>query len=312
MNLSNENTLLWREEPDCLIEYASAVPNGGCIVEIGTAAGGTAKILAELVEGRAIEVHTVDIATTDKARGLLKDTAVKVVNASSPEFAKQWDRSKKVDLLFIDGDHTFKGIYEDFHSWFPTLSDKGKVLFHDVDPPRRGGVAHLAVQIFVDTLIREGMLLGAEQKYRFVYSAVARNVAGQVGISAFTRTLQDISDRTYKTIKKVFSEGVDAGVERLKAREDNLTSYQACCCFGYLLNNFYEDLLEAGDKNCIMRNAEMAWMLKHGFGKFISPYSMGEIDGLDDYMDVSHFIARLQVVLNIYRSIAQSVVAWEL
>jgi predicted O-methyltransferase YrrM len=119
---SNEHTLLWKEEPDCLASWADAVPDGGRILEIGTAEGGSARIMDKVVAGRGVSICTVDLAPSEKAAELLSSTSVKMVKAPSASFAKSWSEADRIDLLFIDGDHSFKGIYEDFVSWAPFLS----------------------------------------------------------------------------------------------------------------------------------------------------------------------------------------------
>jgi hypothetical protein len=311
---SNEYTLLWKEEPDCLAQYASAVPDGGCIVEIGTAEGGSAKIMREVTASKNIQIYTVDLLPRDKAFELLKDSNVTLLHGASVQFAKNWDKSQKIDLLFIDGDHSFNGIYEDFVSWCPFLSDEGKVLFHDVDLEERGGLAHLGVQVFVDSILREGILKDSESKYRFLYGKVDGFSSGTLNKDIFIETLRLFSEGIKNTCDRFFAEGPENAIKLLRERAFQINSLHVCCCVGRLLNEHYPILLEAGNKYEIMRWAEAVWMLEHAFEDFVRPesFDVSSFDGLETYTDISKFIAKLHSTIFLYKNITTNILKWDL
>ncbi len=64
---------------------------------------------------------------------------------TSADFLKYKDCPEKIDLLYIDGDHSREGITHDFNAYYNKMSSNGIILAHDVDPalkeadPETGG-----------------------------------------------------------------------------------------------------------------------------------------------------------------------------
>lgn len=133
-------------EERCLQWAAEQVPEGGKIVEVGSYHGKSAVNLAHAVKkkGNRATVYCVDTwrnENIETARHLdvfdrfTANTATHAdvivpLRGRSEEVGTRWSDGP-VDMLFIDGDHSYAGVTRDIQAWLPHLRSGGLVLFHD-------------------------------------------------------------------------------------------------------------------------------------------------------------------------------------
>jgi predicted O-methyltransferase YrrM len=83
---------------------------------------------------------------------------VEIVRKFSQDFAASWTR--EIDMLFIDGDHSYEGVKRDWDMLHPKVSRFGVVIFHDtiwdLTPPEEWNRAEMGVPRFVDQLRKDG------------------------------------------------------------------------------------------------------------------------------------------------------------
>jgi len=115
------------------------------ILEIGTLEGGTLFLFARTAPRDAI-IISVDLPPARflfKLRAPLYKTFVSgnqqlhLIKESSHdkitlEKVKNILKGRKIDFLFIDGDHTYEGVKEDFEMYAPLVRQNGMIAFHDI------------------------------------------------------------------------------------------------------------------------------------------------------------------------------------
>jgi len=111
------------------------------IVEIGTADSGTHLLLSELVKSQKTMV-AIDLEIRNRkslsAINYNNDNRLYIEGSSHSEGTHSQLSSllkkKKIDLLFIDGDHSYEGVKKDFELYKSSVSKNGIIAFHDIVP----------------------------------------------------------------------------------------------------------------------------------------------------------------------------------
>lgn len=130
-------------EVSLLIHYATQLEPGAILVEVGTGWGGTAAIFAKVCRP-TVDIYTIDDGSNFKRFGpgkgisyddfmvgrfRLYEVGGRVNWILADSKTMNWDRP--VDLLFIDGNHSYEGVKGDIENWVPHVVDDAVVLFHD-------------------------------------------------------------------------------------------------------------------------------------------------------------------------------------
>lgn len=130
----------WMSKEDCrvLFDYASSVKNG-LIVEIGSYAGISTAMLA--LGSPTSKIVSIDpyLGFEEIYHEFLRNTngiKIEQIKERSQVVGKTWNRP--IDLLHIDGDHSYGAVLEDMQLFFPHLKEDGIMLLHDIDVPHFG------------------------------------------------------------------------------------------------------------------------------------------------------------------------------
>lgn len=115
------------------------------VLEIGTEHGGSFFLFSRVAAPDALLV-SVDRASEDLkpwralcANLRMKRQSVSVIDGdshatSTVEMVNRVLDDRRVDFLFIDGDHSYEGVRQDFENYIGLLNDPGLIAFHDINP----------------------------------------------------------------------------------------------------------------------------------------------------------------------------------
>lgn len=151
-------------KPDVCVEIGSARGWSACLVGRALAENGKGKLYAidphqptDWNDSKSVD--TIEVMRQNLAMVGVEDY-VEIVRKTSQEAAKGWD--KKIDLIFIDGDHSYEGVKSDWGLFYPHVKESGVILFHDtaweIDPRSRAELnrTDMGVPRFVEELRQSG------------------------------------------------------------------------------------------------------------------------------------------------------------
>jgi predicted O-methyltransferase YrrM len=126
--------LVRAQRPKVIVEIGSARGRSTCAFALACRTNGGGHV-------HAIDPHSInpwtEIGTGGQTEEFLRarlreyhlEEWCTVIAKTSADAAKTW--SAPIDLLFIDGDHSFEGVRDDFNMFRPWLAPNALVVFHD-------------------------------------------------------------------------------------------------------------------------------------------------------------------------------------
>lgn len=143
-------TVMMHQKKEELIEFFNLIKqvNPKLILEIGTSEGGTLFFFSKFATQDA-KIITIDLpivrnyASYSPAKipffKLYKSKKQKIYfirkdshQISTIKKVQKILKEKNLDVLFIDGDHSYNGVKEDFENYFPLVRKNGLIAFHDI------------------------------------------------------------------------------------------------------------------------------------------------------------------------------------
>lgn len=162
-------THLTEREKLLLFELSKNLTSNAVVVEVGSYLGASTCFLAAGASQKSGTVYAVDTWTNVAMSEGPRDTFEEFMHSIKPlrkwivplrglstAIAQQFNE-EQIDLLFIDGDHSYEAVRSDLEAWLPKLKNRGTVVLHDYN--WASGVRQAVRELVVPIQIEGGQSL---------------------------------------------------------------------------------------------------------------------------------------------------------
>lgn len=149
-------------KPKVVVEIGSARGRSTCFMGMALKENGSGQLFAIDPHTRNDwnDEHLTDTygLLTHNVRRLRLEKQIEILRDTSDNVAGHWNLA--IDILFIDGDHSYEGVKRDWKKFSPFVNPFGGVIFHDtlweLRPDPKYLRADMGVPRFVEELRGEG------------------------------------------------------------------------------------------------------------------------------------------------------------
>ena len=146
---SGHETAFNKGEVEGLLKTLFSIDKPKILVEIGVEFGRSTSVFAEFQKGSAIKTSFFAVDNFSypnlgadrfhvKAQMEKHNWKYVLIERDSQEYAEIFDLP--IDLIHIDGDHSYEGVKKDCQSWLPKVRPGGYACFDDYGHPGLDGV----------------------------------------------------------------------------------------------------------------------------------------------------------------------------
>lgn len=128
-----------------LYKYCKKMHNG-ILLEIGRKHGGSTVLMAAPLDDG--HLYSIDIVMHKCVAEYTSSYSNKITFITGNSKEIEWDT--QIDLVFIDGDHSYIGVKNDIEKFVPYVKKNGYLVLHDIVGKKS------ILQPLVDILIKEG------------------------------------------------------------------------------------------------------------------------------------------------------------